>query len=262
MELIQELGDEAPPLEEAVQVRGGRGQTLVKPQSTQPATNNLATCPQTPASAAGGPPSSSPCLSPRTAASHPLAPPPKPPWPHPPKVRPFNLRTDATRAIRDLDPINLDTLVAVRGMVTRTGTIIPDLRVADFRCELCHGEMSARVRSGGGRRGVEGCWAGRLGAGRGRRALAEACGQAARARARARAWVLPPPCLSPRPARRPPSSPPPKVEDGAVTEPTKCAHCARNYTLRMLPNRSQYINRQVRCGEGLGFRALTAVDHV
>ena len=32
------------------------------------------------------------------------------------------------RAIRDLDPLQLDTLVAVRGMVTRTGTIIPDLR--------------------------------------------------------------------------------------------------------------------------------------
>ncbi|KIY94057.1 DNA replication licensing factor mcm4, partial [Monoraphidium neglectum] len=61
MELVQELGDDAPPLEEAVQ------------------------------------------------------------------VRPFNLRAEHTRAIRDLDPLNLDTLVAVRGMVTRTGTIIPDL---------------------------------------------------------------------------------------------------------------------------------------
>jgi len=78
-----------------------------------------------------------------------LQPPNTPP---PPKVRPFNLRTEHTRAIRDLDPLNLDTLVAVKGMVTRTGTIIPDLRVADFRCDLCNGEMTARVR-GWGREG-------------------------------------------------------------------------------------------------------------
>ena len=62
-------------------------------------------------------------------------------------MRPFNLRAEHTRAIRDLDPLQLDTLVAVRGMVTRTGTIIPDLRVADFRCDACNGETAARVRA-------------------------------------------------------------------------------------------------------------------
>ncbi|GBF94366.1 hypothetical protein Rsub_07180 [Raphidocelis subcapitata] len=66
------------------------------------------------------------------------------------QVRPFNLRADQTRAIRDLDPLHLDTLVAVKGMVTRTGGVIPDLRVADFRCDACHGE--AAVRAGLGRR--------------------------------------------------------------------------------------------------------------
>jgi DNA replication licensing factor MCM4 len=38
----------------------------------------------------------------------------------------FNL--DNVRPIRDLDPVDIDTLVAVRGMVTRAGNIIPDLR--------------------------------------------------------------------------------------------------------------------------------------
>lgn len=51
---------------------------------------------------------------------------------HPPthscQVRIFNL--DDVRAIRDLDPIDIDSLVAIKGMVTRTGNIIPDLRWA------------------------------------------------------------------------------------------------------------------------------------
>lgn len=41
-------------------------------------------------------------------------------------VRAFNL--DVSRTIRDLDPVHVDTLVSVQGMVTRTSSIIPDLR--------------------------------------------------------------------------------------------------------------------------------------
>lgn len=70
------------------------------------------------------------------------------------QVRPFNLRGEHARAIRDLDPLQLDTLVAVRGMVTRTGAVIPDLRVADFRCDACNGETAVQVRS---RAAVGGC---------------------------------------------------------------------------------------------------------
>jgi hypothetical protein len=95
------------------------------------------------------------------------------------QVRPFNLRPEHCKPIRDLDPLQLDTLVAVRGMVTRTGGVIPDLRVADFRCDICRGETSARV------------------------------------------------------------------EEGAVAEPKQCPHCGQKHTLRLLPNRSQYINRQI-----------------
>lgn len=45
-----------------------------------------------------------------------------------PQVRIFNL--DDVRPIRDLDPIDIDSLVALKGMITRTGNIIPDLRSA------------------------------------------------------------------------------------------------------------------------------------
>jgi hypothetical protein len=137
LELLQELGDEAPPLEEAVQVRGG-GQRWA--DNTRRGWLLLA---------------SSGWLQPTLprASTHPNR---RQPTANHPQVRPFNLRADHTRAIRDLDPLNLDTLVAVKGMVTRTGTIIPDLRVADFRCDVCNGEMTSRVRS---RFGV-GVWGG------------------------------------------------------------------------------------------------------
>lgn len=41
-------------------------------------------------------------------------------------MRIFNLEN--VRPIRDLDPIDIDSLVAIKGMITRTGNIIPDLR--------------------------------------------------------------------------------------------------------------------------------------
>lgn len=39
--------------------------------------------------------------------------------------------------IRDLDPSFIDKIVTVHGMVTRTSSIIPDLRMACFVCEAC-----------------------------------------------------------------------------------------------------------------------------
>ncbi|MEW5317187.1 MAG: hypothetical protein WDW38_008512 [Sanguina aurantia] len=50
-------------------------------------------------------------------------------------MRPFNLLGHKT--LRDLDPSDIDKLICVEGMVTRTSTVIPDLRTAYFKCEKC-----------------------------------------------------------------------------------------------------------------------------
>jgi len=50
-------------------------------------------------------------------------------------VRPFNL-TDV-RPMRDLNPSDIDKMVSVRGMVTRCTTVIPDLKLAFFKCLMC-----------------------------------------------------------------------------------------------------------------------------
>ena len=42
------------------------------------------------------------------------------------QCKPYNLRE--TRVIRDLNPSDVDNLISVSGMVTRTSNVIPDLR--------------------------------------------------------------------------------------------------------------------------------------
>ena len=56
-------------------------------------------------------------------------------------TKPFNL--GPPRAVRDLNPADVNQLVSVRGMVTRASPVIPDLRVACFRCEACGAEEHA-----------------------------------------------------------------------------------------------------------------------
>lgn len=51
------------------------------------------------------------------------------------QVRPFNLKS--LSHMRALDPNNIDNLLSIRGMVVRTSTIIPDLKVAHFACTIC-----------------------------------------------------------------------------------------------------------------------------
>ncbi|CAI5511797.1 unnamed protein product [Closterium sp. Naga37s-1] len=51
------------------------------------------------------------------------------------QVRTFNLRD--TVHMRDLNPSDIDALVAVRGMVIRTSSIIPDIKAAYFKCLVC-----------------------------------------------------------------------------------------------------------------------------
>ncbi len=50
-------------------------------------------------------------------------------------VRPYNMM-DA-KPMRDLNPSDIDKMVCVRGMVTRCTPIIPDLKLAFFKCLMC-----------------------------------------------------------------------------------------------------------------------------
>ncbi|KAJ5628701.1 DNA replication licensing factor Mcm4 [Penicillium lividum] len=51
------------------------------------------------------------------------------------KVLPFGL--DATVNMRDLDPADMDKLVSIKGLVIRATPIIPDMKEAFFRCNVC-----------------------------------------------------------------------------------------------------------------------------
>ena len=52
------------------------------------------------------------------------------------QVRTFALRE--CKPMRDLNPSDIDQMICVRGMVTRTSSIIPDLKQAFFRCSMPH----------------------------------------------------------------------------------------------------------------------------
>ncbi|CAG9465584.1 unnamed protein product [Pedinophyceae sp. YPF-701] len=54
-------------------------------------------------------------------------------------VRLFNMKE--TRAMRDLNPSDIDQLVSIRGMITRCSGIIPDMRLAYFECTVCNNKI-------------------------------------------------------------------------------------------------------------------------
>jgi len=62
------------------------------------------------------------------------------------QVRTFNLRT--TRRMRDLDPSHIDQLMSIKGMVIRCSPIIPDLKLAFFRCCVCHYNTEVMINQG------------------------------------------------------------------------------------------------------------------
>ncbi|KAK3269585.1 hypothetical protein CYMTET_21981 [Cymbomonas tetramitiformis] len=51
------------------------------------------------------------------------------------QVRTYNLISP--KHMRDLNPCDIDTMVSIRGMVTRASGILPDLRSAFFKCLMC-----------------------------------------------------------------------------------------------------------------------------
>jgi DNA replication licensing factor MCM4 len=51
------------------------------------------------------------------------------------KVKPFGL--DSTINMRDLNPNDMDKMVSIKGLVIRTTPIIPDMKMAFFKCSVC-----------------------------------------------------------------------------------------------------------------------------
>ena len=62
------------------------------------------------------------------------------------QVRIFNLET--VKAMRDLNPKDIDTLVAVQGMVVRASAIQPDLKQAYFECSACNHAVVVSIDRG------------------------------------------------------------------------------------------------------------------
>ncbi|KAK9479980.1 MCM2/3/5 family-domain-containing protein [Lipomyces japonicus] len=56
------------------------------------------------------------------------------------KVRPFNLNAEdgAQKGLRELNPGDIDKLVAVKGLVLRATPIVPDMKAAFFKCSVCN----------------------------------------------------------------------------------------------------------------------------
>ena len=62
------------------------------------------------------------------------------------QVRPFNLKEVSN--LRCLDPIAMDSLVCLKGMIVRTSPIIPDLKVAHFSCVICGNDHQSAIERG------------------------------------------------------------------------------------------------------------------
>ena len=61
-------------------------------------------------------------------------------------VRAFNLVQD--NRLRDLDPMDIDKLVSVKGMVTRVTPVIPDMKTAFFECSVCNAPHQVEADKG------------------------------------------------------------------------------------------------------------------
>ncbi|KAI6250093.1 DNA replication licensing factor mcm4 [Erysiphe necator] len=62
------------------------------------------------------------------------------------RVRPFGL--DKTINMRDLNPSDVDKIIAIKGLVIRTTPIIPDMKDAFFRCQVCNHTVKVDIDRG------------------------------------------------------------------------------------------------------------------
>ncbi|KAL8645038.1 MAG: hypothetical protein Q9226_007478 [Calogaya cf. arnoldii] len=62
------------------------------------------------------------------------------------KVKPFGLETSVN--MRELNPNDMDKLVSIKGLVIRTTPVIPDMKTAFFRCQVCNHAVNVPLDRG------------------------------------------------------------------------------------------------------------------
>ncbi|KAF3934914.1 hypothetical protein ABW19_dt0206345 [Dactylella cylindrospora] len=62
------------------------------------------------------------------------------------RVRPFNLEKQSN--MRELNPNDIDKVISIKGLVIRTTPVIPDMKTAFFRCEVCNTTINVEIERG------------------------------------------------------------------------------------------------------------------
>lgn len=62
------------------------------------------------------------------------------------KVRPYNVETQ--KGMRELNPNDIDKLISLKGLVLRATPVIPDMKVAFFKCNVCDHTMAVEIDRG------------------------------------------------------------------------------------------------------------------
>lgn len=62
-------------------------------------------------------------------------------------IRPYNLNA-VRKGMRELNPNDIDKLVSVKGLVLRASAIIPDMKVAFFKCNACDHTIAVEIDRG------------------------------------------------------------------------------------------------------------------
>lgn len=62
------------------------------------------------------------------------------------KVRPHNV--DTKKGMRELNPNDIDKLISLKGLVLRATPVIPDMKVAFFKCNVCDHTMAVEIDRG------------------------------------------------------------------------------------------------------------------
>eukprot|EP00178_Gracilaria_changii_P013631 TRINITY_DN3847_c0_g1_i1.p1 TRINITY_DN3847_c0_g1~~TRINITY_DN3847_c0_g1_i1.p1 ORF type:complete len:1006 (+),score=170.50 TRINITY_DN3847_c0_g1_i1:126-3143(+) len=64
------------------------------------------------------------------------------------QTRMYNLLPGQVQSMRELNPSDISKMVAIRGMVIRASTVIPDIQAAMYRCTKCHAMQEVNIAHG------------------------------------------------------------------------------------------------------------------